>query len=198
VSSFWADPLGQACDVTSRTYGAAAAREAVGCEGVLPIPDLLTSLAVLSPTVRAARWTAGVQAAGLNLNAGTHSGGPAAPGSSLAVGAHLGVEGDLNQALALRGTLAGNVGLNRLPEARLDLTLLHHDGVLYYGGGSGSGVVADFGDNGSGIPALVFSPLVLLNAHAVLGRDFGTVQVEGRLRLGIESAIEVRVNVPLR
>ncbi len=161
-----------------------------------PFLILLASLTVLSPTAQAVRWTAGVQAAG--LNAGTQSGGPAAPGSSVAVGAHLSVEGDLNQALALRGTLAGNVGLNRLPEARLDLTLLHHDGVLYYGGGIGSGVAADFGDNGSGISGLVFSPLVLLNAHAVLGRDFGTVQVEGLLRLGIESAIEIRLNVPLR
>jgi len=116
------------------------------------------------------------------------------------MGAHLSVEGDLNlsQALALRGTLGGNVGLNRLPEARLDLTLLHNDGVLYYGGGIGSGLAADFGDNGSGLPGLAFSPLVLLNAHAVLGRDFGNVQVEGLVRLGIESGIEVRMNIPLR
>ena len=157
---------------------------------------LLASLALLSPMVQAVQWTAGLQTAGLTT--GTRSGGPAAQGSSLALGAHLSVEGNLSPGLALRGTAGGNVGLNRIPEARLDLTLLHHAGGLYYGGGVGSGVIADFGDSGSSLPGIVFSPLLLLNGHAVLGRDFGTAQVEGLLRLGIQSAIELRVNFPLR
>jgi len=156
---------------------------------------LLTGLAVLSPVAGAVRWSAGLQAAGLTT--GTQSGGPLAPGASLAFGAHLDVEGDLSQALALRATLGGNVGLNRLPEARLDLTLLHHDGDLYYGAGVGSGLSADFGDNDSGLPGVVFTPLMLLNAHAVLGRDFRRTQVEGLLRLGLQSALEVRVNFHL-
>lgn len=153
---------------------------------------VLASLASLSPMAHAVQWAAGLQTTGLNN--GTVSSGPASQGASLAFGAHLSVEGNLSSSLALRGTLEGNVGLNRIPEARLDLTLLHHEGGLYYGGGVGSGVVADFGDNGSGLPGIIFSPLILLNGHAVLGRDFGTTQVEGLLRLGLESAIELRVN----
>lgn len=153
---------------------------------------VLASLAILWPTAHAVQWAAGLQVTGLNN--GTMSGGPVSPGAALAFGAHLSGEGNLSSSLALRGTLEGNVGLNRIPEARLDLALLHHEGELYYGGGIGSGVVADFGDNGSGLPGITFSPLTLLNGHVVLGRNFGTTQVEGLLRLGLESAVDLRVN----
>ncbi|MFC4453546.1 hypothetical protein [Deinococcus sonorensis] len=119
------------------------------------------------------------------------------PGAALAVGVHLSVEGHVSDTLNLRSSLEGNVGLNRLPEVRLDLTLLHHAGRVYYGGGVGSGLVADFGSNESGLPGIVFSPITMLNAHAVLGWDLGSSRLEGVLRLGPEHALEVRAIFPL-
>ncbi|WP_345462768.1 hypothetical protein [Deinococcus carri] len=153
-------------------------------KAALPLLTLLT----LS-SAQGAQWRFGVQASTLL---------PDNFGLAATVGGHLSVQGAVSRSLDLRGLLEGNVGLNRAPEVRLDLTLLKNSGSLYYGGGIGSGLLADFGDPGSGIPLIVYSPLLLANVHGVLGYDFGGPRLEGMARLGPNPGVGLRASFPLR
>jgi hypothetical protein len=116
------------------------------------------------------------------------------------------LQGPLGRAggLQLRGTLSGGAqfvtgaAVRAVPLLRLDAALIQSGGSLYYGGGFGSGLLFDFSDPGSGLPAIVLSPVALLNVHAIIGKDFGGYALEGMVRAGYLSGISVKATFPLR
>lgn len=117
-------------------------------------------------------------------------------GVSPVFGVDVSASGVLNDNLTLRGKL-GAEWLLGAPALRLDATWLSR-GELYWGAGLGSGVLFDFYDGGSGLPAIVFSPILLTNVHAVVGKNFGDMQFEGYLRAGVGYGAGISLNTLIR
>lgn len=80
-----------------------------------------------------------------------------------------------------------------LPTARLDLSILHERN-WYFGGGVGSGMVY-FSEPNS--PTPLTTAIGLANIHAIVGKNFGPVQLEAVGRVGLFSGIGVRVTTLL-
>ncbi|WP_084049818.1 hypothetical protein [Deinococcus hopiensis] len=49
-----------------------------------------------------------------------------------------------------------------------------------------------------GLPLIAYSPLILANVCGAVGYDFGGTRVEGAVRLGAASGMEVRASFPIR
>lgn len=97
--------------------------------------------------------------------------------------------------LQLRGVLSGGVigGFGPVePFLRVDTDLLNTSDGFYFGGGLGSGLSFE------GDIYTLLSPLVLANAHLIVGKDFGSYSLEGIARLGFISGVGVRASFPLR
>jgi hypothetical protein len=155
---------------------------------LLPLTLTLTSSAA-----QAAEFRLGAQ-----LGAITAFGAGGAAGEA---GVQLSLQTPLNAArtLQLRGTLEGGAAFGAglaSPLLRLDTALLFTGGNLYYGGGLGSGVALVPGSTAD-LPTALFSPLLLLNAHGIVGKDFGPFALEGLVRVGLLPSIHLRASIPL-
>jgi hypothetical protein len=120
-------------------------------------------------------------------------------------GLHASVQAPLNPGSTwqLRGVLEASAlrtltpGLGTAAVVRLDGDLLNTGRFLYYGAGLGSGLTFGGGLSATASETLQ-SALWLLNAHLVLGHDFGPFSLEGVGRVGALSGLSVRASIPLR
>ena len=153
---------------------------------------IILSVVALASFAQAAEVRIGGQLTGLT--------GYGANGFAGEFGGYLSVQGSVGRGLQLRGVVEGGAlsGLKSVPILRLDADVLRYNERFYYGGGLGSGAIFDFSDGGSGLPNIVLSPVALLNAHAVIGRDFGVYSVEGVVRAGAFLGLSVRASFPIR
>lgn len=111
------------------------------------------------------------------------------------VGGHLSFQRLLGAgSLQVRSVVEASVlfGGGVAPLVRVDGDLLYKPGSFYLGGGIGSGLLISSSLGG------LLSPLLLLNAHGVVGNDFGAFSLEGLVRFGLVGGVGVRASFPLR
>ncbi|UBV43379.1 hypothetical protein LAJ19_03975 [Deinococcus taeanensis] len=151
------------------------------------------------------RWCLGALMCASTAGAQIHLG---LSGSAGPVGTEGGVHASVLSAWQGGGRWRGTLGVSlntrpspfrRRPWLRADVTHLRSLGADRYAGvGVGTGLLLSRESTAGGLPLAVYSPLLAANLHGVYGAAFGGVDLEGALRLGARSSVEVRMNFPLR